>query len=107
MNFKEDHKTVMDEIVLMMPGIKGGKAFGYPAYKVNGKVFAFVCGDGIALKLPEARVHEILKTDDATKPFQPVEGTYWREWISIAPENPDSYNGYAGLFEESIQYVVD
>jgi hypothetical protein len=107
MRFKENHKMALDEVLLTMPGIKGGKAFGYPAYKVNGKVFAFVCGDGIALKLPEKRVIEMIENNDHAKPFQPVEGVYWREWVAIAPPTTDTYQAYIPLFEESIQFVVD
>jgi hypothetical protein len=31
----------------------GGKAFDYPAYKVNGKGFAFLGSAGAAVKLPK------------------------------------------------------
>ena len=36
-NYDLDKKAIMDELLLGMPGVKGSKAFGYPAYKVNGK----------------------------------------------------------------------
>jgi len=37
-----------------------GKAFGYPDYKVNGKIFAFVGERGIALKFPAEQVKALL-----------------------------------------------
>ncbi len=107
MNYREEHKAILDEILLAIPGIKVGKAFGYPAYRVNGRIFVFVGRDGIALKLPEARVKTIIDTDPAAKPFEVSEGVFWREWVAINPPSPGRYHHYQALFEESIHYVVD
>jgi hypothetical protein len=54
------HKDMMDGLLLGMPGVKGSKAFGYPAYKVNGKVFAFVGSQGVSIKLPLGSLYQVI-----------------------------------------------
>ena len=63
------NKAVLDGLLLGMPGVKASKAFGYPAYKVNGRVFAFV-GTGVSIKLPAPRVQELIATHPDMKPFE-------------------------------------
>ncbi len=105
-NHNSEHKSVMDGLLIGMPGVKGSKAFGYPAYKVNGKVFAFVGGNGVAIKLPAARVQELIAAHDAMKPFEVADGIVWREWVSIDRPQSDDYAQDIDLFEESVQFVV-
>jgi hypothetical protein len=72
--YNEAHKTVLDGLLIGMPGVKASKAFGYPAYKVHGKIFAFVVSSGIAVKLPKLRVQELVETAPEMKPFEVAEG---------------------------------
>lgn len=104
-NYDEAVKTVIDSLVLGMPGVKGGKAFGYPAYKVNGKIFAFVGERGIALKFPAERVKELLADQPSMKPFEPGAGVIWREWVSISHDTPTAYEEDVELLEESMLFV--
>jgi hypothetical protein len=104
-NYDEKRKTKMDEMLLVMPGVKASKAFGYPAYKINGKVFAFVGSKGVAIKLPAARVKALLD-GHVMKPFEAGEGNVWREWVSIQRETFDDYEQDAGLFEESVEFLL-
>lgn len=103
--FNPDIKAALDVLLLDIPGVSEGKSFGYPAYKVNGKVFAWVGGDGIGLKLPRPRVEALIAADDAISPFEPVEGTVWKAWVSI-DRAPDAYAGDMPLFEEAIAFVT-
>ncbi|MFN8376622.1 MAG: TfoX/Sxy family protein [Anaerolineae bacterium] len=64
------HQTILDDMLLRIPGVSVRKTFGSPGYYVEGKMFACVFGDSIALKLPEATIAEVLKREDAG-PFQP------------------------------------
>lgn len=105
-NFNPQHKTMMDALVTGMPGVKGSKAFGYPAYKVNGKVFAFVGGNGVAIKLPATRVQELIVGGDVMKPFEVADGVVWREWVSIDRPQSDDYVQDIDLFEESVSFVA-
>jgi hypothetical protein len=105
-NHNPEYKTMMDALVKGMPGVKDSKAFGYPAYKVNGKVFAFVGGSGVAIKLPAARVQELIANHDEMKPFEVADGVVWREWVSINKLNSERYVQYIEWIEESVQFVV-
>lgn len=105
--YRPEHKDMIDSILLQMPGAKGGKAFGYPAYKVNGKVFAFVGGAGMAIKLPEARVNELLGTRPELSPFEVADGVIWKSWLSIEVEKPEDYAEFEPLFLESHQFVAE
>jgi hypothetical protein len=65
-NYREDIQAALDRFLIGIPGVKGGKAFGYPAYKVNGKIFCFVGGTGVSIKLE--RVMHFL---DSVFPYSP------------------------------------
>lgn len=106
MTYREDHKAVLDALLLEMPGVKAGQAFGYPAYKINKKVFCFVGGEGIACKLPAVRVTALITQGAPYTPFEPVEGTVWREWVSIDREQSEDYRDDMALLEESVVFVT-
>lgn len=106
-NFREDHKAALDALLLAIPGVSAGKAFGYPAYKVSGKMFAFVGGEGMSLKLPESRVNELIAAHDAMHPFEPSEGRIWKQWVSIDHANSEDYRQHVALYEESVQFVAE
>jgi hypothetical protein len=97
-------KTVVDEM-LTMPGIKAGSAFGYPAYKINGKVFAFVGEKGLMLKLPAGRIQSALEQHPSASILEVQPGVFWREWLHFQDENPQDLRHYLGLVEESLAYV--
>lgn len=103
--YRTDHKTMLDALLLEIPGVKSGKAFGYPSYTIGGRVFAFVGGAGISLKLSEARVQALIAENPAMKPFEPAEGIIWRQWVSIDREDSSDYRDDIALMEESIAFV--
>jgi predicted DNA-binding protein (MmcQ/YjbR family) len=105
-NYHPEAKAFLDKMLLHIPGVQGSKAFGYPAYKINGKVFAFVGKNGIAVKLPQERVRELVAQGGAMRPFEPAEGIVWREWVSVQLKDPALYRNYERLLEESIQFVA-
>jgi len=103
--YNEAQKLVMDDLVLGMPGVRGDRMFGYPGYKVNGKVFAFVGGSGIAIKLPEARAKQLVESGQGMVYFEPAEGIVWKSWVLIVRPQADEYREDVALFEESVGYV--
>jgi hypothetical protein len=105
-NHNPAHKSIMDGLLLGMPGVKGSKAFGYPAYKVNGKVFAFVADNSVGIKLPAERVQSLVAGGGAMKPFEVADGVVWREWVSIDRPQSDDYAQDIDLFEESLSFVA-
>ena len=105
-DYNPPHKPALDSLLIGMPGVKLGKAFGHSAYKVNGKVFAFVLNTGVAIKLPAERVQELLPAHPEMNIFQVAEGIVWKEWLTIEHPDADDYVQDIGLFEESVQFVV-
>ncbi len=103
--YDEQRKAKMDEMLLVMPGVKASKAFGYPAYKINGKIFAFVGSKGVAIKLPATRVKALID-GQVMKPFEVAEGNIWREWLSIQRDTFEDYEQDVALFEESVEFLL-
>ncbi|NDJ76059.1 MAG: hypothetical protein GYB65_07350 [Chloroflexi bacterium] len=101
------HKATLDRLLLQLPGVQGGQAFGYPAYKIDRKIFLFVDGTGIAIKLPAARVQDLIASDDpAMGPLEVETGVVWREWVSIDRADPEDYAQDMPLVAESIEFVL-
>jgi hypothetical protein len=104
--YNQQIKDVIDSLVTGMPGVKISRAFGYPAYKVNGRIFAFV-GDGLAIKLPEWRVKSLVGSQPEIRQFEVADGIVWKAWLSIDRDTPDDYAQDMELIEESLQYVAE
>lgn len=103
-NFNADIKDTLDSMLLDMPQVKPGKMFGYPAYYVNGKMFACVYEDGVGLKVPESMVHDLVGEKGITY-FQPLGRKQMKEWIQITREDPAEYLRDLEIFEISAGYV--
>jgi hypothetical protein len=77
---------------------EGGRAFGSDALKVGGSIFAMDRG-GLVLKLPAARVAELIANGTGT-PFDAGKGKPLREWVRVA--DPAHWEGLA---EEAYHFV--
>lgn len=107
MHYRPEVKSAVDGMVLGMPGVKASQAFGHPAYKVNGKVFAVVGVSGVSIKLPAARVQTLIYEHPALMTiFKPDGKRLWREWLLLELDDAQAYHEYAGLLEESISFVL-
>ena len=104
--YNSEIKAALDKLLLHIPGVQSSQAFGYPAYKINGKVFAFVGSNGASAKLPKARVQQLVESGGALRPFEVAEGVIWKEWVLLELPNVAMYRNYSGLFDEAIQYVA-
>lgn len=107
MGYDPQIKAALDDLLLDIPGVVGGMAFGYPAYKVKGRVFAFVGGPGIAIKLPAARVMALVERGAPFRPFEPVAGTVWKSWVSIDHADPGAYAAHLDLLEAAVAFTSD
>jgi hypothetical protein len=106
-NYNPDEKAVYEPILLSLPGVKAGKAFGHPAYKVNGKVFAFAVLRGLTIKLPEDRVNELMADHPDFRYFSPDGNLTWKSWLLIQVSSPDEFADYEPLYMESVQFVAE
>jgi hypothetical protein len=107
-HYRTDLKPIIDDL-MDRPGIKAGKSWGYPSYKApNGKIFAFVGGNGLMLKFPVKRVKELIDEYEEVQQFaMNSDGTgVWKEWIIINHPDVDEYPQYQDLIDESMEYVM-
>jgi TfoX/Sxy family transcriptional regulator of competence genes len=102
--YNPKHKEALDSFLLDDERVKSGKMFGHPAYYVVDKLFASLYMDAVCVKLPEARVKELIKKEGYA-PFQPM-GRKMREWILITHKNSNDYLKDKAIFQESVEYVT-
>ncbi|HEY5503069.1 MAG TPA: TfoX/Sxy family protein [Candidatus Anoxymicrobiaceae bacterium] len=102
--FDPQIKEVLDSFLLDDPEVEPGKAFGMPAYYVNGKMFAGVFGDGATIKVPAETAAELLERDGVDE-FQPMAGRTMKNWVIIRHDDPADYEGDKDLFSAAFDYV--
>lgn len=103
-NHNVQHKAFLDDLLLVIPGVRASKAFGYPCYKVNGRIFCFIGSRGVSIKLPRRKVDELIAAGTA-RPMQVGDGTIWKDWVNLDHDDSDTYADDLPLFEESIGFV--
>ena len=99
------HKTVLDDMLLNDPRITAGKVFGLECYKIEGKVFATLYGDGVGIKLPAERV-EALKDRAGTEEFRPFNKNRGKNYIQITHADSQALRSEQGLLMESANFVL-
>jgi|SRR5882672_10484600 len=77
------------------------KKFGSDALKIGGKIFAMVSHDRLVVKLPRARVDELVAAGDG-EPFDPGHGRVMKEWLSL---DPSSELEWLPLAKEAMSFV--
>lgn len=70
------------------PGVSFGKLFASMGLKVHGKIFAMVVKGQLVVKLPKARVAELVDARAGTH-FEPGPGRVMKEWIAISSSKLD------------------
>jgi hypothetical protein len=104
LNYNLEQKGMLDRLLLDQPEVSAGVVFGLPCYKINGVVFATLYGEGVGIKLPEARVRELLEQPGFV-PFRPFGRNRGKEFVQITHENPEDYQHDKPLFEEAMRYA--
>jgi hypothetical protein len=59
------------------------RRFGSNALKVNGKIFAMMSQGTLVVKLPRARVDELVEAGSGTR-FDPGHGRLMKEWLAVS-----------------------
>jgi hypothetical protein len=87
------------------PGVSGPggdpRRFGSSALRINGSIFAMLTRNELVLKLPRARVAELI-SEGAGRPFDAGKGTPMKEWVVLADPDLDSWHELA---EEALAFV--
>lgn len=101
-NPQAERKASLDALLLNWPGVVAGQMFGYPAYYVNGKLFACLYGEGVGVKVPKA-VADALLTERHVVPFQPLGRPKMQEWVQLNRDRPEDYR----MDEDTLRISVD
>ena len=64
----------------------GGTGFGSSAIKINKSIFAMLVDDRIVVKLPAARVAQLI-SDAAGVPFDAGKGRPMKEWVGLTVDD--------------------
>lgn len=96
-------ETLVDEC-LTVDGVTPpgpGRGFGSAALKYHNKIFAMLVRDHLVVKLPRARVDELVGTGDGER-FDANKGTPMKEWLVLGSSSKLSWSGLA---REAIAYA--
>ncbi len=102
--FNPEHKEFLDGFLLPCYDVQTKKMFGYPAYWINGKMFACLYEDGVGIKIPESLATELLEKSNIIH-FQPGNRSKMSEWIQINRKRSSDYEEDKGIFEASMKFV--
>jgi TfoX/Sxy family transcriptional regulator of competence genes len=64
------------------------RRFGSETLKVNNKIFAMLVGGRLVVKLPQARVTELVETGRG-EPFNSGKGTPMKEWVVLVGDEAE------------------
>src|SRR5262245_23312 len=98
--FDPAHERVLHDMLRDVPGATPGKMFGFPAYKVNGKLAVGLYETGIVAKVGPARAKE-LAGKAGVSAFEPMPGRTWKDWVLLT----GNFDEHRPLFEEAVRYV--
>lgn len=100
---QQRYADLVDELVAV-PGVtppRGGGGFGRGTLRFEGKIFAMLVRGRLVLKLPEARVSELIAAGEGIN-FDANKRTPMREWLSL---DPDSGLAWPPLAREALDFA--
>jgi hypothetical protein len=65
---------------------EGGSGFGSNAIKINKSIFVMLVSDSIVVKLPAARVAQLISAGDGV-PFDAGKGKPMKEWVGLTVDD--------------------
>ncbi|RMF81887.1 MAG: hypothetical protein D6737_03620 [Chloroflexi bacterium] len=99
-------EPVLDNLMAGMPHVTKGKMFGYPGYKVNGKLAVGLFDVGLTAKVGAEKAQEVIG-QPGVQAFEPMPGRVWKDWVHIVEDNLDDYAKHRALYEFAVQYVAE
>jgi hypothetical protein len=84
------------------PRVSVGTGFGRNrGLRVNGRIFAIFMADALTVKLPRARVDELVESGHGAR-FDPGHGRLMRAWLTVGADLMDDW---PGLADEAFRHV--
>ena len=80
----------------------GGRRFGSQALRRHGRIFAMLAGDCLVVKLPRARVDELVAAGDGVR-FDAGKGVPMKEWFTLYA---DSALSWSDLAREALAFAA-
>ncbi len=80
---------VSEQLLASHPGDDRGRMLQSPGLKTAGKFFAFATKDDLVVKLPAARVAELIVTGTG-RPCSPAHGRPMRQWVRVRPADAEA-----------------
>jgi hypothetical protein len=94
------HETALDKIMANHKAAEAGKMFGYPGYKVNGKLAAGLHEQGVIVKVGRDSAEKLI-ADGKAKKFEPLKDRPWRDWVLLT----DNIEAQSSLFKDAVELV--
>ena len=89
-----------------MPGVLSGDFFGYPAWYVDGILFACLEGDGIAFRLERKDAGKWL-LEPGVRPFSLFGGKFrMSEWVQVLGNRIDCTESGVAIRESAYEYAI-
>lgn len=95
-----EHEKQLNEAMKGVKDAEQGKMFGYPGYKVNGKLAVGLHEWGVIAKVGAARAQELIKAGKGST-YEPLKGRVWRDWVLFK----DNISKHKDVFQEAVKYV--
>jgi hypothetical protein len=95
-----EHEKQLNEAMKGVAAAEPGKMFGYPGYKVNGKLAVGLHELGVIAKVGADRAKAIIGSGKA-KSYEPLKGRVWKDWVLLT----DNIGKSKDIFEEAVKYV--
>ena len=77
------------------------RAFGATSLKTDGRIFAMLVKGRLVVKLPAARVAELVEAG-AGERFDPGHGRVQKEWLSVIADDESTWRSLAGEAESYV-----
>lgn len=100
------HKAVLDSLLLKIPGVVAADMSGFPAYFINKRMFACICGEGVGIRLPMSTAANLQFARNDVVAFQPNGRPSTREWIQINHADSSAYEKDLDIFKASVDFVA-
>jgi TfoX/Sxy family transcriptional regulator of competence genes len=81
------------------------KMFGYPAYFVNGNMFAGIHGDKLFLRLSDSDIANILKDCKDVSAFEPMPGRAMKGYVVLPKPVYSDGKLFAEWLDKSLNYA--